>query len=109
MIVPADSGRSLFAGNGQSILINPMTWAVTVDIIPHGARDAGRIALQHGASQVLEWPVDLRFEREFIPRGLLTCVSLIKAILGIHAWWCVTPEQLSVWMLRNGAKELIEA
>jgi len=31
---------------------------------------------------------------KFIFRGILTCVSSVKHLLGIRAWWVVTPKQL---------------
>jgi hypothetical protein len=32
-----------------------------------------------------------------------TCVEVVKAALGIVAWWVLTPRQLARWLLRRGA------
>lgn len=38
---------------------------------------------------------------KFIFRGLLTCVSMVKHLLGIRAWWVVTPKQLYNYIRSN--------
>lgn len=106
VLVPADSGRALFAGNGRSILVNAMSWAFTLEVLDASAREAAMHGLERGATLVLEWPVDLQFSREYVPRGLLTCVSVAKAVMGISAWFVITPAHLARWMLRNGATRL---
>lgn len=35
-------------------------------------------------------------------RGLLTCVTVVKAILIKCPWWVFTPKQLYKWMVNNG-------
>lgn len=41
--------------------------------------------------------------RRYIGRGFITCVSVAKAVLGVRAWWVVTPYQLYLHMRRLGA------
>lgn len=41
-------------------------------------------------------------------RGLITCVSLIKAILGLNKFWIVTPRQLIQHLRRLGAETVLE-
>lgn len=38
-------------------------------------------------------------------RGLLTCVSVVKSILGISDWWCITPAQLWRVLQRHVAEQ----
>ena len=38
---------------------------------------------------------------KFRMRGLLTCVSIIKHLLGIRAWWVITPKQLAKHLVRK--------
>ncbi|HKY44898.1 MAG TPA: hypothetical protein VJM50_17530, partial [Pyrinomonadaceae bacterium] len=47
---------------------------------------------------------DQKFSGKYLPRGLLTCVSLTKALLSIGAWHVWTPEQLARWLLQNGGE-----
>lgn len=87
-------------------MINPLGFAVAVDQVDLLAVDAAKHALASGATLALSWKVDLVPRREFVPRGLLTCVSVVKAVLGISAWFVLTPEHLARWMIRNGAQRL---
>lgn len=40
--------------------------------------------------------------------NLGTCVTLVKKLLNIHAWWVVTPHQLYKYITKNMAHEVIE-
>jgi hypothetical protein len=48
------------------------------------------------AAHGLQW-----FRRGWHPRGLLTCVTVIKHLLGIRAWWVITPKQLYGYLQRR--------
>lgn len=37
----------------------------------------------------------------YTPRGLITCVSVVKSVLGIHDWRVITPYQLDLYLLKN--------
>lgn len=51
-------------------------------------------ALAHG----IQW-----FRRGYRPRGPLTCVNVIKHLLGIRAFWVNTPEQLYDYLKKREA------
>lgn len=87
-----------------SLVINPVTWCVQSDVYFETPDRMAQEALREGATCVIKIPIDLAFDRDYVPRGLLTCVSLIKAILGISAWYVWTPEHLARWLLRNGGE-----
>lgn len=40
--------------------------------------------------------------------GLLNCVSLVKAAIGLRAWWCWTPKLLYLILLRRGARSVLQ-
>lgn len=40
--------------------------------------------------------------------GLLNCVTLAKALIGMRAWWCWTPELLYFALLRRGARSILQ-
>jgi len=40
------------------------------------------------------------------PRGIITCVSIVKAVMGIHKWGVILPHQLHGCLLKRGAKSL---
>ena len=104
LILPAtEPGASLFARPG-SILINPWISCLRVDYSTQSPEALCRQMLADGATCVVEFAVDQKFTGAYVPRGLMTCVSLIKAAIGCNAWHVLTPEQLARWMLRHGGK-----
>jgi hypothetical protein len=44
---------------------------------------------------------------KFILRGLMTCVSVMKHLLGIRSWWVITPKQLYNYLKRKGYGKII--
>lgn len=42
------------------------------------------------------------------PRGIITCVSMAKAVMNIKAWWILTPRQLHSHLKSLGAVSLKE-
>ena len=47
--------------------------------------------------------VDKRFSKRYIPFGLLTCVTIVKSLLGIHNLRVQTPQSLLRYLENNGA------
>lgn len=89
-----------------SIVIDPLTWGVWCKVLFEAPRKLALDALEDGATAVVKYRVDQKFERDYIPRGLFTCVTLLKAILGLSAWYVWTPEHLARYLLRNGGQLL---
>lgn len=107
LIVPADHpDSSLFSKVGRCVVLNATSYSVTVSVVDKFAKDLALDCLDAGATMVLSYFVDVGFTREFIFRGLLTCVSLIKAVIGINAWYVITPGDLARWLIKNGATRL---
>ena len=46
-------------------------------------------------------PAHQHFQRGWRPRGLFTCVTAVKHLLGIRAWWIITPHQLYRYLQRR--------
>lgn len=48
--------------------------------------------------------IKTNYDKLYTPRakGILTCVSVIKNMLGIKKWWIVTPKQLMKELYKNG-------
>lgn len=105
VIVPAyPDGRDLGAPV-YSLCINPLTWGVDVVLVPKHPEEVCAKELEDGATAALSIPIDLDMKRLYVPRGLLTCVSLIKAVLGMSGGWYVwTPKHLARYLLRKGGK-----
>jgi hypothetical protein len=89
-----------------TLKIEPTTWGIDVDVGWQSVDDVAQAALAAGATSVLEFSVDTPPPWGYVPRGVLSCVSVIKAVLGLRAWWVVTPEQLHRLLVRRGANEV---
>lgn len=83
-------------------IINPTMEDLRADVVYKPADQVCADLLDDGATCVIRFPVDQKFTGRYIPRGLLTCVSLVKALISVDAWWILTPEQLANYLLRNG-------
>jgi len=104
VIVPAyNPAAGLMAGR-NSVVIDPRTNHVSVDVLFMPPRDVVDHLLKEGAKCAIKFRVDRRGLRDYVPRGILTCVSVIKAICGISAWYVWTPEHFARWLLRNGGE-----
>ena len=51
--------------------------------------------------EVLEFNISTDIPPRYIPRGLYSCVSIIKSIIGINDWFIITPKQLSKYIKKN--------
>lgn len=107
VVLPATPfGQSLFR-KPMSQIVNHWTDHVRSDVVSSTPRQVAEAALKEGATCAISFAVDQKFSGRYLPRGLLTCVTLTKALLSIGAWWVWTPEQLAHWLLRHGG-ELVE-
>lgn len=105
VIIPSyPEGRDLMAPV-HSIALNPLTWGIDVVHVDKHPLEVCRRELEEGATAAVSIPIDLDMKRLYVPRGLLTCVSLIKAVLGMSGGWYVfTPKHLCRYLLRHGGK-----
>lgn len=85
-----------------SQVINPVTWCVHSDVIFEHPEKLCRMAIEEGATTAIKIAIDLQIKRDYVPRGLITCVSLVKALLGITAWYVWTPKHLARYLINNG-------
>ncbi len=60
--------------------------------------------LDSGYTAAISVPVDHDYKTDYVPRGLLTCVSVVKAIIGVRAWYVWTPEHLARYLARMGGE-----
>jgi len=107
LIIPAYYPAPSLTADVYSQVINMWTDHVRCDVVWKSPRSLAETALTEGATCAILLPVDQKFTGRYLPRGLFTCVSMIKAMLSIGAWYVWTPEQLARWMLQNGG-ELLE-
>lgn len=104
IIVPAYYPEPGLSAEQYSVVIDARTNFTEVDVLFHSPKSLVETALDEGATCVIKFSVDRKGQRDYVPRGILTCVSLTKAIIGISAWYVLTPEHLARWLFRNGGK-----
>lgn len=102
IVLPAYYPAPSLTADCYSIIINPITFCIRVDMVWQRPRDLVDAMLADGYTAAFAVPVDHDYKTDYIPRGLLTCVSVVKALLGIRAWHVWTPEQLATYLARRG-------
>lgn len=107
IVVPVYYPEPSLTADVYSLIINPITFCIRCDVIFQPPRKVVDHMLSNGYTAAIAWPVDHDYKTDYVPRGLLTCVSVIKAVLGIRAWYVWTPEHLARYMARHGG-ELIK-
>lgn len=102
IILPAYYPAPGLMSDCYSIVINPITFCIRVDMVWQKPRELVDEMLEAGYTAAFAVPVDHDYKKEYIPRGLLTCVSVVKALLGLQAWYVWTPEHLARYLARRG-------
>lgn len=96
---------AVFENNGVVVSINPLIWGVQVSILNMTLAEY----LQGVRTNPL-FAAAFEMELEYLPtdravyRGLYSCVSITKAVLGINDWRILTPKQLHDFFerIKNG-------
>lgn len=105
VIVPMYYPAPSLTADVYSIVINPLTFAVRIDYVWKDPRALVDEMLNEGFTAAIAVPVDHSYQVDYVPRGVLTCVSLVKAILGIKgAWYIWTPKHLARYLARMGGE-----
>lgn len=107
VVIPIYYPEPSLTADVYSLVINPITFCIRFDTVFMPPRKLVGMMLDEGYTAAIAVPVDHDYQTDYIPRGLMTCVSVVKAIIGIRAWFVWTPEHLARYLLRNGA-ELIQ-
>lgn len=79
-----------------------------VDIWWASPDDVCKDFYRQGATAILKYRAQLPGERVLGSRGLMTCVSVVKSVLGLSCWEVQTPYQLCRRLLYLGAKVVVK-
>jgi len=74
-----------------TVMLNPLLSSIFVEWFPYDV-EACAIACRRRGWLVVR--VENKTQKDYGLRGLITCVSVIKAAIGLNRWWIVTPYQL---------------
>lgn len=102
LLVPAYDPYPSLTAKESTQVIQFWTDQARADVVWEPVRKVADQWLADGATCVISFPIDQRFTGRYVPRGLMTCVSLTKYFLSIDAWYIVNPYQLARYLLRNG-------
>lgn len=84
---------------------DPMGFSVRVSWFPVDIEQAAGIVAQIPQHRVVK--LDTVYPEAYRTRGLITCVSVVKAMAGVTGWWVITPRQLYRHLLKlPGATEI---
>lgn len=94
-----------FRATEQGTLVcNPLGQGLYLHWAPGSAADYAQGCLRTG------WPT-LSFETalttNYFSSGMMTCVSVLKALLNVRSPWVITPYQLHQQLLKSGACSLV--
>jgi hypothetical protein len=81
------------------ILIDPLGQLLDINILPYTELDNVPNLFRENNWTVIRYNKEIK--ERFIPRGMLTCVTVCKQLLGIKACWVVTPWQLHNYIKRR--------
>lgn len=104
MIVPAYHAAVGLRAGRYSVVIDPRTNHIATDVLFMPPADVAKHMLENGATCVVKFRVDRASIRNYVPRGILTCVSMVKAVCAISDWHVWTPKHLARWLAMNGGE-----
>lgn len=82
------------------LVIDPLLWGTAVAVVDRKLEDYLLNAAQRAAA-ILGFTADYRRCVRYIPRGLYTCVTMCKSVLGLTTGrWALTPYRLYRHLLR---------
>lgn len=102
LVIPVYDPEPGLKATEHSLIIDPRINFAAADVAWLPADEVAKRMMDEGATVVIKYPVDTADFRNYVPRGFITCVSLIKTFLGIEAFFVLTPKSLARWLLKNG-------
>ncbi|WP_206934151.1 hypothetical protein [Roseococcus thiosulfatophilus] len=87
-----------------SLVVQPFGKVLKVEWSYHPAEDQARGLMWAWNARALRVPAPPEQEAPPELRPFMTCVEVAKAMLGLSAWWIVTPRQLWWALVARGAR-----
>lgn len=94
---------SVFARR-YTLVFEPTAWGLEMDVVWRDPEAVARDYWRAGCTAIVKTSVTVPPLRVFAVRGSITCVSLIKAVLGIFDWRIITPRHLFRRLMRDGGE-----
>jgi len=74
------------------LMVDPLGCWLEIQVLPYGDQDNVPQMMTELGHKVIY--VRKNRENKFIFRGLTTCVNMVKHLIGVKAFWVITPRQL---------------
>ena len=88
-------------------VVDPTTAMVEVSAIPAAIMPNAQDYSEH-ATKVIRCVIEPNAKQGFRVRfGLLTCVTIMKALLSVSGWRIISPDQLGDYLIRSGIGHLV--
>lgn len=108
LILPCSYPSPGLMADVYSIKVEPVRWGIDFAVWWAEPEIVAREFYKAGVTAIVQVDVDLPPKHSgFIPRGLPTCVTMVKAALGLRAWNVWTPKALFRYLLEHANGELL--
>lgn len=92
----AQRGYCVYTDACYGLLVNQIYWEDAAKVVSEAL-------VAHEITVVAIVDVEKNHQRMYIPFGLWTCVTVVKAILGVRSWKVQTPQSLFRHLEKRGA------
>lgn len=89
-----------------TMIIDPRANCIHPQVVFMPPEEMAQNLLRDGATCVVKFKAIRKGLPFYVPRGVQNCVSVVKAVLGVAAWYVWTPQHLATWLFRNGGQLL---
>ncbi|MDD9904801.1 MAG: hypothetical protein OXT06_14620 [Rhodospirillaceae bacterium] len=109
LMLPAYHPAPGLMADRYTLKIEPLRWGIDTEVWWHDPEEVAQHFLDLNVTAVVALDVTTPPPGvPFIPRGLMTCVTVIKAALGIRAWHIWTPKALFRYVLHHHNGTLVQ-
>jgi len=89
---------------GVTLIANQTAQGLLLDASPVPAPECVQVLAKNAGSAAVLFAG--RLKSRYTPRGVQTCVSVVKSLLGLSAWHVWTPDQLYRYLIKHQGVEL---
>jgi len=107
MFTPAYIGPPGLLTEQRTLRINALSTYIDLDFWEGTPEEvAKQFILEPNVSDIVKITLPLTKKVSYTIRGIVNCVTIVKAFMGLKCWWIMTPQQLHRHLKRIGGKSL---
>jgi hypothetical protein len=92
---------------GVTLIVNHLSQGLVADVSPVPATKCVSVLSTDGRETVVLFAGRLKYR--YTQRGVQSCVSVVKSLIGLTAWHIWTPQQLFQYLVNHGGVVLCQA